>query len=440
MNRETPSPANRPWQPLLESDDAAAAWQAIEDLAAALETWPADLDLPPTLGSGAAGLALFYTYLAEATTEERWADVAAGYLDRMIDSVSRMAAWPSLYSGFTGAAWTLEHLKGRLLEDDGEDEASREIDDTLLALLGHGAWRGNYDLINGLVGFGVYAFEALPRPAGRECLTLLLDQLERLADERPEGLSWHTHPELLPDHQRRLFPDGYYNLGLAHGVPAVAAFLGSLCAAGHEPERARRLLEPAVAWILAQKQAPEAGGHFPHTVAEGAGPQSSRLAWCYGDPGIAVALLQAARLAGNGAWERDARRLALDAAARRDDAGIKDACLCHGSAGLGHLFGRCYQLTGEAPLAEAARFWLQGALRMRRPGEGIAGFWAYDVRADGAPSWVPARGLLEGAAGIGLALLAAVTPIEPAWDRVLMTSIRPLTAEGSPANGSPWMH
>ena len=31
-------------------------------------------------------------------------------------------------------------------------------------------------------------------------------------------------------------------------------------------------------------------------------------------------------------------------------------------------------------------------------------------------------GFIQGAAGIGLALLASVTPLEPGWDRVMMIS------------------
>ena len=35
-------------------------------------------------------------------------------------------------------------------------------------------------------------------------------------------------------------------------------------------------------------------------------------------------------------------------------------------------------------------------------------------------------GFLTGAAGIALALLAAVSDVEPAWDRVLLVSIPPI--------------
>ena len=41
---------------------------------------------------------------------------------------------------------------------------------------------------------------------------------------------------------------------------------------------------------------------------------------------------------------------------------------------------------------------------------------------DGAERWVAKRGLLEGETGIALALLAAVTDVDPAWDRMLLVS------------------
>jgi hypothetical protein len=41
-------------------------------------------------------------------------------------------------------------------------------------------------------------------------------------------------------------------------------------------------------------------------------------------------------------------------------------------------------------------------------------------------------GFLTGAAGIGLALLAATSPVEPAWDRVLLASVPP--RQGRPSD------
>jgi len=60
---------------------------------------------------------------------------------------------------------------------------------------------------------------------------------------------------------------------------------------------------------------------------------------------------------------------------------------------------------------------------MRRPGEGVAGFQSWRPDEEGTLGWRDEKGVLTGAAGVALALLGAVTPLEPQWDRVLLTSV-----------------
>ena len=57
-----------------------------------------------------------------------------------------------------------------------------------------------------------------------------------------------------------------------------------------------------------------------------------------------------------------------------EGAGVADACLCHGAAGLGHIFHRIFLWTGDPALEDAARRWLGHALEMRVRGAGIAGY------------------------------------------------------------------
>jgi hypothetical protein len=46
------------------------------------------------------------------------------------------------------------------------------------------------------------------------------------------------------------------------------------------------------------------------------------------------------------------------------------------------------------------------------------------------------KGLLTGAAGVALALLAATTALEPDWDRVLLVAIPPLAASEGTRTGA----
>ena len=422
------------WSPLLEGRLAVQAWQAVRDVAAALEPAArraAETDSRPaggnaSLASGSAGRALLYAYLALARPGHGYSDVAMACLDHATEALAASALPPGLYNGFAGLGWTEEHLAGRLFEsDDDEAAVASEIDAAILGLLRQEAWRGEYDLISGLTGLGVYALERLPRPPAREMLELWVVQMARLAQDHPAGAAWWTPPQRLPADQRAASPHGYYNLGVAHGAPAVIAVLAATSAAGISTEPARPLLDRAVAWLLAQEQS-GVGSCFSTWVGEGIAPRASRLAWCYGDLGVAAALLLAARCVAQPDWEREAVRVARLAARRPEaSAGVLDTGLCHGAAGLGHLFNRLYQATGDEDLAAAARSWFRRTLVMRRSGEGIAGFLAWAPDRHKEMGWRSKEGFLGGATGIALALLGAVSSLEPQWDRVLLSSIRP---------------
>jgi len=499
------------WQPLLTGSLAERARLAVDEIAAVLTPAPApaagtdrrpdvpggpepspakageplaapdaldaaDADLShPTLAGGAAGAALFFAYRAGrggGPVAAADSDAAALLLERCTEALATTPLAPDLYGGFSGVAWTAEHLYSsrfaaaatenprsaaaaaptspgtetprtpetpettETTEDDAEDPLE-EIDAALLRYLDHSPWTADYDLIRGLAGFGVYALERLPRPSAVACLTKIVDRFAETAEHGPQGTTWHTAPELLPDWQRATFPRGYYNLGVAHGVPAVVAMLGATAAAvgrmgaAGDPaaadlaERARTLAEGASRWLLAQQLPPGSASRFGTTFsAETPPPQRSRLAWCYGDPGIAAALLVTARARGDAALEQLAIELALESGNRPAEAsGVRDAGLCHGSAGLAHLFNRMYQETGEPRLAAISRRWFEHALDFRQPGRGLAGYLAFQFEDDGVTEkWRADPGLLEGVAGIGLALLGGLGDFEPAWDRVFMLS------------------
>jgi lantibiotic modifying enzyme len=375
-----------------------------------------------SVAGGTAGFAVLYGYLSRAAAGRRYKPTALHFLEHAGHTVASVAMDPSLYGGFTGVAWTMAHLNRTLFKFD-EDDATEAVDEALKNHVNRPGWRGEYDLVSGLAGFGVYALERLPLPAAVSCLEGIVDRLEETSVRRSGGIAWHTPPRLLPPHQRRQCPRGYYNLGLAHGVPGVIALLGAACAAGVRRRKARTLLDGAVNWLLDQKRQARKGSRFPAWIVTGVEPASCRSAWCYGDPGVAAALLCAARSVNESSWERQALEIAR-AAARRppEEAGVVDAGLCHGAAGLGHVFNRMYQATGDVALRRAARFWFARTLAMRQPGRGVAGFSALDVKPDGSRYWSDNPRMLTGAAGIALALLAAITSIEPDWDRMLLVS------------------
>lgn len=416
----------------MEDRDAERAWKVIDDIAQALRSKAENLDpgADPGVAGGTAGLALFYAYLGAETGSEEWTGLAHRLIEHSIDALSERPLVPDFYEGFTGIGWALDHLRGMLFEE-GDDDGHDPLGDSLVQVLGRSYKRGDFDLIGGLAGYGIYAFHALPRPAARRSLQLLVERLIEIGESVDGGFSWFTPPDVLPDWLREQEPNGRYNLGASHGVASVISVLGMCAAAGVMSGAQRAILDRAVDWLLAQKQVGKSWC-FANSVVEGKPAGRDRLAWCYGDPGIAAALFTAARHCGHAGWEAAALDVARTAARRPiETSEITDAGLCHGSAGLAHLFNRMHQASGDSLLADAARVWYRYTIDMQRPGVGIAGYEFF-----AAPGWLPLTGYLPGLAGVGLGLLGGVSSLEPGWDQFLAVSV-PLERHSSAPAATP---
>jgi lantibiotic modifying enzyme len=428
------------WQPVLSGVMARRALHQVDSIAVSVTASitsaspSSDDERDPSLAGGHAGLALFYAWLASARRAPRADALAWRCLDEAVDAMSTRPMYGFLYEGFSGVAWATE-LVDRLLDPGGEDR-HQEVDRALLHVLSRPSmWPAPHDLTTGAVGCGVYALERWPRPVAVRCLRQVVDRLHERARHDERGVYWWTTPEgMVRREDQQDFPGGRADLGVSHGLAGAVALLARLCAVGIEDTKVRPLLEGAVRWLWAQRVPGEAGHTFPYWLAPGTQPKLARTAWCYGDPGVAAALLLAARGAGDPGWEREAVALACRAAELPDDeTGVEDASFCHGAAGLAHIYNRMYQVTGEPALGRAAVHWLERTLELCRlaDGDGNAG-----THGDGSPVEPPwwGTGLVHGAAGVALVLLAAATPIEPAWDRMFLLSGPEIPSRPSPAH------
>jgi lantibiotic biosynthesis protein len=355
------------WEPVLAGAVADRAWDVVRAMANDLAT----LDEP------AADLALFWAYAAAALEDEPSAKHASDAIVRFGTQLAKPQEI-GLFSGLAGAGWIAAHLA------DDADDALAAIDRRFLALLDT-PWTAPYDLVSGLGGIATY-FLARGHDAA---LARIVETFAGLAAPASTGTTWRSRVEWVGPDARERHPDGPYDCGLAHGVPGVIAVLSSIAERGNA--KAARLRDDALAWLDAQRLP---GGGFPCFAGEG----PTRAAWCYGDPGVALALARTA-LPGHSDAEAIARRAALR---DPDDCGVTEGSWCHGAAGLAHVFARWAHATGDPAFAEASRGWLARALAYPRPAT---------------------PGLLDGATGIGLVLLAAIGREEPAWDRIFACDI-----------------
>ena len=100
---------------------------------------------------------------------------------------------------------------------------------------------------------------------------------------------------------------------------------------------------------------------------------------------------------------------------------IHDAGICHGAAGIAHLFHRMARATGDEQLYLAARAWIVETLRMRS-NVAIAGYPRV-YESGGELRFEEDATLLTGAIGTALVLHAAISEVEPRWDRLLLVDL-----------------
>ena len=371
------------WTPLLEGRERQDALDLVDRIARDLAA--REPETGGLLDGGAAGHATFFSYLARSLGDPAHADRAVDYLERAAGAVDQLPL--TLHDGLIGVGWAIRHLQ------PGEEEPD-DLDDALLEFLARTPLPSQpADLLYGDIGIAVYAAER--RAAGRAALERIIERLAMTAlrDERGVGVYWQVL-------------DGYVNGGVAHGLPGVIAGLAAV-PGGEE------LVAGAVGWLCAQRL-PD--GCFPGAVRGGPEPPV-RHGWCYGDPGVAIALHRAGRA--NPDWRAIAlERARFVAGLDMSGARLEDASLCHGAAGVALMLARLHQECGDPALGAAARAWFVRAVELAREGQGIGGYLF--AREGGKQVADPA--ILTGAAGVGLALLAAATPVAPDWDRLLLLS------------------
>jgi hypothetical protein len=330
----------------------------------------------------------------------------------------------ALFGGLSRVAWVAAHV-GRLYngleKNDGDDNVTADYDVQLLKYLRSNASLLQFDLISGLVGIGVYCLERLPSPSARASLSLILAELERRADLSWGGAAWLTPAAHTSTERAERWPSGYFDLGVAHGTPGVLFLLSEICDAGVSSDRAERLLDQGLSWLLARRRPPSCRTRFGNWFIPGDVSRDSRLGWCYGDLGIAAVLIGIASRTGRKKLLLFSRALLERlAAVECNDGHLSDMMLCHGSLGVAHIFARVFNLTRDDSFRFAADRWCVHGLSQRRRGAGVCGFYSYIKTA--TPSTTTDYSMLTGAAGCGLALLSLGGHIPPEWDRVLLLS------------------
>ncbi|MFJ6752232.1 lanthionine synthetase C family protein [Streptomyces sp. NPDC091266] len=274
-----------------------------------------------------------------------------------------------------------------------------------------------FDAIRGLSGMiALLMRREAHADLAREVVTYLVRLTEPIKDNGELLPGWWSDLSPSGSHSPD-FTGGHANSGMAHGIGGPLAALSLAMLHGLTVPGQDEAIERICSWLDRWQRQGPAGAWWPYWVSRdqlrtgdpGSGP--SRPSWCYGTAGLARAQQLAALALHNIERQHGAEEALLGAVT---DPGqldqITDASLCHGFAGLAHLT----QLAAADAITPGLPQSLPHLLQRLLP-------TGPQTLTDSllAPLDGPADiGLLEGAAGVALALHSthAGTSVATTWN------------------------
>jgi lantibiotic modifying enzyme len=375
--------------------------------------------------AGLAGISLFEFYYSKYLDIDDNADVGVEMLTDCIDKINEGYSYPTFCTGIAGAGWVLDHLEQEEFMDADNDDLLPELDQYIHTFMVTDMKNGNYDFLHGAIGYAFYFLNRYRNTKSAELkekyknyINEFMDLLEDLSEDAGDGkIRWES--ELSIETKER-----GYNLSLSHGMSSIVGILTKFHENDAFKERAEPMLKGAIKYIMSHKTSQEDPfSVFPSWITENSEDENgqSRLAWCYGDLGVAMRFWYAAKTLndeelGNTALEvlkHSAKRTAVE------DSLVRDAGICHGSYGNAQMFFRMYKETGDQEFKDAFEFWIQDGIDRATFEDGYAGYKQWKGMDK---SWEPEVSVLEGIAGIGLTILDYLADYNTNWDECLMIS------------------
>lgn len=272
--------ARHPWEPLLPLKMREEASDLVRAIAADVlfhnppqlmwdgpGSWEGRFSRPEvarhaSLANGSTGFSLLFGYLADADLFEGAAELSTAYLNTSLAAAEAVPLPLSLYSGVAGIGWALARSPSMVPLQDDRGLAS-VTDVIATAVRSDRSADTHFDLITGVVGCGVFGLETFYVGDDTALIQAVAEWLMSRMAERAVG-SWFTSPQLsawgedrragLPQGKRQLGGEaGYFDLGVAHGVPGVLAVLDDIVAAGPHPAPLPSIIDAGVQWLFSQR-------------------------------------------------------------------------------------------------------------------------------------------------------------------------------------------
>ncbi len=269
----------------------------------------------------------------------------------------------------------------------------------------------NYDFLHGALGIAHY----LKYLKGAQFNDFFYDFFD-LLNSLPLNVG-----DMLPFYnlQTNTINNDMINIGFAHGIVSVLKFCIDCFKSRISPLQAQILAERIIFFLRNHHSNDIRGSYYPSYLEKNRRKSNnsfSRMGWCYGDLIIGYTLFEAGLAFRNSEIQTFATEILNHTTKRKgfNSTNVDNSAICHGSAGIAHIYNKLYHKTGSEVFLDSCKYWIEETLQFYAPKDTLAdNIYNSKDRRNSNP------GLLTGNAGVGLVLLSYLTN-DFSWDYCLM--------------------
>lgn len=314
--------------------------------------------MPLSLSHGYPGLLLLFATLDQCFPEDNWDKISHQYVLKIKEVIEKEGVSDfSIFGGLSGVCFAIEqasrkktryqkllgNLENYLIEGVKKDFFPLLEEKIFLGLP---ARMDTYDAISGVTGIGSYFLRDKASASGMTFIKKIIELLIGLCrDIRVGGQlvpGWYvpSHFQFL-QHDKKIYPKGNFNLGLAHGATGILAFLSICLLNGIELPGQTETIEKIARWLQVNKRVNQWGDYWvDHIAFEKQADHSDSPfiydAWCYGSAGVVRALYLAGKALDAPEILQTAQSgfNAIENRIQQEMSGLNSPTFCHGYAGL----------------------------------------------------------------------------------------------------------
>jgi lantibiotic modifying enzyme len=356
------------------------------------------------LYNGKFGLLLYLATYNKYYPDDKTGKVIDLFADRLISEWSENPYNYTYCSGISGILDMFSYMNEKQIYPVDLKDVLPSLENYIANRMIDDMERGKYDFLHEALGA---AYCLIEKESKLKHIEKFIFLLEKCAEKECDGIyKWKFFD--ITDNRFK------YNIGLAHGMSSIVVFLSEAYKRGICRENVESLLLSTLAFILAQKFKNKNSNlsMFPHLSKEDDGKES-RLGWCYGDLGIAIALWKAGNSLNIDEYRNIAVNIVENSMKRMDlNANmVIDAGICHGTSGIAMMFQYYFEEMKLNKASVLRDYWFLETIKMICSDNNDIDILTMCKNGE--------YSLLTGISGIGLVLLSSITQ-DFSWKKLFL--------------------